>query len=465
MGVLDRQSMRDRAPNRRLGEHALVERQKLRQAASDRRRPQRGRGAAPVPRRAPRRSRVAERFEGAVRLLALTLLLPVQLLVLLLRPAELVRRLRGAPARLQVRTRRLRMQSRDPDTTAGRLRETARLSAHFVREEMADMQDGFPRMRDVVAGGLRLLEAGAIRAGRAVGLIDRRGDPDDARERLFRGFALGLVAATGLIGLFVSSYQAVEALKQHDRLALQAVQVSGLHRVAEDAVLGRLALPSGANLLELPLADLQAQVEELPWVASARVLRDLRDQRLTVQVAERRPALILGSVGLHLVDEDGLVFKSLERGDPSDLPLLSAEPGEVATAARASLDVLHALRGGLALRPEHVSELRWHGVDGLTLVTRAGLPIRLGRQDYAARLSRLERAVAAGGLPLDALAEVDAALRDRVVAVPLSRPKAIQQVAARIQAQPVTPGSRTLMLHLHRVAREADEDLFSGSAP
>lgn len=465
MSVLDRQSMRDRAPNRRLGEHALVERQKLRQAAAERRRPQRGRGSAPAPRPTPRRGGGIERLEGALRLMAVTLLLPVQLLVVLLRPSELIRRLRGAPARMRARTRRLRMQSRDPDTTAGRLRETARLSAHFVREEMADMQDGFPRLRDVVAGSLALVERGALAGGRAVGLIDRRGDPDDARDRLFRGVALGLVAAAGLLGLFLSSYEAVETLKQHERLALDAVHVSGLHRVAEADVLDRLALPGGANLLELSLPDLATAVEQLPWVESARVVRDLRSQALTVQVAERRAALILGSGGLHLVDERGVVFKPLERGDPSDLPLLSAEPEDVAVAAQAALEVLHALQNGDAVRPETLSELRWRDVEGLTLVTRAGLPIRLGRQDFAARLSRLERAVAAGGLPLDALSEVDAALRDRVVAVPLARPKARQQVAARIQAQPVKPGSRALMLHLNRVARDNDEDLFSGSAP
>ncbi len=400
-----------------------------------------------------------------MRGLAVAALLPVQLLILLLRPAELLRRLRSAPERLEARSRRLRMQSRDPDTTAGRVRETARLSAHFMREEMADMQDGFPRLRDVVASALSILEEGAFKTGLAVGLLDPRGDADEARERLFRGVALGLVAAAGLIGLFVSIYQAVDTLKQHERLTLQAVHVSGTHRVVEGDVLGRLNLPVGANLLELPLPDLQAQVEALPWVSSARVERDLRSQSLSVQVAERRPTMILGSGGLHLVDESGVVFKALERGDPSDLPLLSAEEGQVELAAAAALEALHALGSGDAVRPEDISELRWHAEDGLTLVTRAGLPIRLGRQGYAARLSRLERAVAAGGLPLEALKEIDAALRDRVVAVPLSKPKARKQVAERIKAQPVKQNSRALMLHLQRVSLEDDVDLFGGGAP
>jgi cell division septal protein FtsQ len=465
MGVLDRQSIRDRAQNRRLGERALQERQKLRQDAAERRRPDRGRGNPPKRRVPSRRGRAAERFEGAVHGLAVALLLPVQLLVLLLQPMELIRRLRSAPDRIEARTRRLRMQSRDPDTTAGRVRETARLSAHFMREEVADMQDGFPRLRDVVAGSLGLIEAGALRTAQGVGLIDKKGDPDESRERLFRGVALGLVASAALIGLFVSIYQAVDTLKQHERLTLTDVHVSGLHRVSEADVLGQMSIPGGANLLELPLERFAVDVQELPWVESAHLARDIRTQSLTVQVAERRPALILGSGGLHLVDESGVVFKPLETGDPSDLPLLSAAPEEVPAAARAALDLLHALSSGQAVRAEDVSELRWHAVDGITLVTRAGLPIRLGRQNYPARLSRLERAVAAGGLPLDALAEIDAALRDRVVAVPLSRPKARKQVAERIKKQPVKQGARALMLHLQRVTADDDADLFGGGTP
>lgn len=469
MGVLDRQSIRDRAPNRRLGERALEQRQKLRQAAVDRRRPGRG-AAAPQERSRPRtRARrsvsLIERLEGLLRGVIVALLLPLQLLSLLLRPSELMRRIRSAPDRIESHTRRLKLQSRDPETAAGRVRETARLSAHFLREEVADMQDGFPRLRDVVASALRLAERFLLRVASAVGLIDERGDADDARDRLFRGFALGLVAATGLLGLFMASYEAVETLKEHDRLALESVHVSGLHRVAEAEVLQQLDLPSGVNLLELPLPELEAAITDLPWVESARIERNLRDQTLHARIAERRAALVLGSGGLHLVDESGVVFKPLEVGDPSDLPVLTAPEEQVEVASRAALDALHALRSGTALKAADVSELQWRSPEGLTLVTRAGLPIRLGTQDYPDRLARLDRAVASGGLPLDALAEVDVALRDRIVAVPRVQPKARKQVAERIAKQPVKSTTRSLMLHLQRIGEGAEEDLFGGEAP
>ena len=51
-------------------------------------------------------------------------------------------------------------------------------------------------------------------------------------------------------------------------------------------------------------------------------------------------------------------------------------------------------------------------------MTRSGLPIHIGSEDFAARLGRLERAVASGDLPLEAVASVDVSLRDRLVVVP-----------------------------------------------
>ena len=57
-------------------------------------------------------------------------------------------------------------------------------------------------------------------------------------------------------------------------------------------------------------------------------------------------------------------------------------------------------------------------------MTRNGLPIHIGSEDFAARLGRLERAVASGDLPLEAVASVDVSLRDRLVVVPRSSKKA-----------------------------------------
>ncbi len=431
---------------------------------NERRRPDRGeRSEAP----ARRTRRPLGGVFGAIgRAAAFLLLVPLQLLLMLARPVQLARRLSEAPGRMQARTRRLRMEARDPETTAGRIRVSAEMTGHFFREELADMEDGFPKAEDVLADLRSLIRRAALRAGRTLGLVDERGDSDEVFERLFRASALGLIVAGVGVGLFASTFLAIDEFRQHERLSLADIQVVGHHRLAGDVVQAAGTARLGDNLMDLDLDAIAARVEELPWVERALPERDLRSQTLVLRVVERRPALILADGGLQLIDDRGVAFKPLERGDATDLPILAIEgsssPEAVAEATRGALQILQAASAGTALRDRDISELRWEASRGYTLVTRAGLPIRVGREDFAARLGRLERAASSGGLLLDHLAELDLALRDRIVAVPRTQPKARKQLAKRIAEQPVKADARTLMLHLQRVQTD-DADLFGGA--
>jgi cell division septal protein FtsQ len=469
MGVLDSQSIR--LSNRKVGKRRLEKRQSRRRAAPsrDRRRP--GRGAnvyrtqdQTVDLSSRRRLRTRARITGAAgalgRFLAVLILLPVQILLVLLRPVQLVRRLREAPSRMKATTRRLRMASRDPESRPGRVWETARLSAWFVREEFVDMQDGFPRPADVArSAGATALEL-AIQLGRKVGALptDER---DDVRERLFHAASTGFIGAAVVVGLFMASYHGIEAMKTSDRLAVREVQIIGLDRVSEAELTARLGAGVGDNLLELEPERLAGQVRDLDWVEDVTVSRTLGDGVLQVRVVERRPALLLAAGGLQLVDDQGVAFKTVGANDPVDLPVIALDPSasdqERADAAAGALEVLRALTAGRALTQTDVSEIRYDADDGFTLVTRAGLPVRLGRRDFADRLGRLERAVDLGSLPLDALAEVDLGLRDRLVAVPLTTRTARRQIRERIEEQPIDTTRRRRMLHLQRITAALDE--------
>jgi hypothetical protein len=125
----------------------------------------------------------------------------------------------------------------------------------------------------------------------------------------------------------------------------------------------------------------------------------------------------------------------------------------VADAATGAVDVLHALSAGRAIASGDLSELHYEADDGFTLITRDGLPVRLGRRDFSDRLGRLERAVQSGDLPLDALASVDIGLRDRLVAVPLTTSKARRTLRKKVDEQPVDHADRQRMLHLQRIQR------------
>jgi len=433
--------------------------------AGERRRPERGVRSgsssqdATVDVVARRRQRLAVRvltgLEAGGRYLLIALLLPLSLLPALLRPRDFVRRLQEAPSRLRSSARRIRISSKDPRTRAGRFAEASKLSLHFVREELTDMQDGFPtagEVAGVVSTQLRwAVERGAAMLGFLPG--DRRSEA--ATDRLLHAASLGLIAGVVVVGIFVSSFEGMEALKSSERMTLQHVQVLGLGQLDESEFLANLQAKAGDNLLELDLGELEATAVEHPWVERVEVTRDLRGQTLTFRAIERRPALLLAGVSLKLVDDRGRVFKSHEPADPVDFPVLSIE-GEVDRATRqqalqGSIDILHALAAGRVVTAPQLSEIRFSEAEGFTLVTRTGLPIQVGRQDFSARLGRLERAVGTGELPLDAVASVDVSLRDRLVVVPRSTKKARRVLQQKVKSQPVAKERRSRMLHLRRV--------------
>lgn len=433
MGVLDEQRISRRLSNRKVGRAQLQERERIRTRSfgalpavqGDRRRPERGAERVHTSDgvRAVRQARagwVALALGGFAVLLAL----PLQLLWLATRPRELWRRTVTLPDRSRSVIRRVRMDARDPGTTAGKLAETLHLAGFLVREEVRDMQGGFPTGEMVVDALRRTGDHALENTGRFLGIDDPM-RPDLVGERVRGALALGLVGAAAVVGLFIATYQSLELVKQSDRLALRTVDVVGVERTAADAVRGQLALTLGSNLLELDATEALARAEALPWVESVTAVRDLREQRVVVRVVEYQPALLLAGGPLRLVDSRGRDFKTLEPGDPHDFPLLTGLPedpaaraAELPHATRGALDILESAAAGSALTRGDVSEIRWGVDEGFVVITRDGLPLKLGHRDFAARLGRLERAMAAGGLVLEDVASLDLALNDRIVAVP-----------------------------------------------
>ncbi|MCO4771726.1 MAG: FtsQ-type POTRA domain-containing protein [Deltaproteobacteria bacterium] len=487
MGVLDRQSLRGETKNRKLGKERLAMRDKRRIArdtgsagnvrkdrrmltrmgASERRRPARGMRDSKRRSRSPRRTsafvraydRVLDLAHGLGRLLLFVLLVPPLMLRMLLRPSELVGRVKEAPTRLRATAKRVRLESRDPGTVAGKAVETGRLAVWFLEEELADMRDGIPTAEevrdDLRTGSTTLLD----QVAHLVGLRERE-DGLPVGERLGGALAMGVILGVVGVGLFVAVFNGIEELKVSDHLALQTIDVVGLERVSEDDILVRLGARAGDNMLEFETASIGAAILDLPWVDSIEVERNLAGRSLEVRVLEHKAALLVPGERLELMDDRGRVFKAWEAGEPFDLPLLTAD-GELPESARkGALDVLNAVGAGRALGGDAISEIRWDATRGYSVVTRRGLPVHLGQRDFASRLDRVERAVLAGRLPLDAVASVDAGLRDRVIAVPRKAKRARRAVKKVIESQPTPRRDRARLLHLKRIVPAGDEALF-----
>jgi cell division protein FtsQ len=90
----------------------------------------------------------------------------------------------------------------------------------------------------------------------------------------------------------------------------------GNHVVSREAVLQPFARDRNRSVLLIPLDIRRSQLQQLPWVESARVLRILPN-RIRVELTERTPiALLRNGRDLALIDEHGVV---LDRPEGEDL--------------------------------------------------------------------------------------------------------------------------------------------------
>jgi cell division protein FtsQ len=137
----------------------------------------------------------------------------------------------------------------------------------------------------------------------------RRGPlPRKAANRLKIALVLVAVAAVaGGLALTVYRYGAHSwrfRLESSDQL-----EIAGIHNVTRVQVMEVMGGDIGRNLFFVPLADRKKQLEEIPWVESAAVMRYLPN-RLKVEIKERTPVAFaqIGSK-IALVDAHGVVME------------------------------------------------------------------------------------------------------------------------------------------------------------
>jgi len=186
---------------------------------------------------------------------------------------------------------------------------------------------------------------------------------------------------------------------------LRSLSVRGLQHLDRKELRRWAGLSKRTHLLTLDVEALRRRVEAHPWVADARVLRQLPGA-LSVHVVERRAEALLLSEGLHLVDENGVVFAPSEGRGPERLPVITgiaaAGPEAQADGSERERRLLEALavirewrRQGL---PDmaRLAEVHLDPALGPVLYTEtAGTRVHLGRRDHPRRLARLKEVLRA----------------------------------------------------------------------
>jgi len=94
------------------------------------------------------------------------------------------------------------------------------------------------------------------------------------------------------------------------------IELMGNHVVSREAVLQPFARDRNRSVLRIPLDARRSQLQQLPWVESARVLRILPN-RIRVELTERTPiAFLRNGRDLALIDAHGVI---LDRPEGEDL--------------------------------------------------------------------------------------------------------------------------------------------------
>src|SRR5690606_25019257 len=197
--------------------------------------------------------------------------------------------------------------------------------------------------------------------------------------------------------------------------------------VGDDQLRELLAIEPGTNILACELPELSERIAAHPWVAQATVTRNLPDT-LEIEIVEHRPEAIVLAERFYLVNDQGVPFKPVERGERSELPVITGIDRKLladdrdAAVARIN-EALELLRLYQTKQRPRLGELHLDDDGAITLYTaEAGTQLRLGRGEFAARLDRWDALRAALGERADRLAvvhldhESKPDRRDRVVA-------------------------------------------------
>ena len=170
------------------------------------------------------------------------------------------------------------------------------------------------------------------------------------------------------------------------------IDVTGMQNVTKAQIMEVMGADIGRNIFFIPLAQQKAQLEQIPWVESASVMRFVPN-RLKVEIHERTP-VAFARVGprISLIDAGGTLMELPQKRKYSFPVILGMNPGEpLSTRAprmKAYNDLVQELDSGGAHYSQDLSEVDLSDLDNLKVRVNdpAGdVQVELGSSDYLKR--------------------------------------------------------------------------------
>src|ERR1700693_4200746 len=170
------------------------------------------------------------------------------------------------------------------------------------------------------------------------------------------------------------------------------IEVTGMQNVTKAQIMEVMGADIGRNIFFIPLAQQKAQLEQIPWVESASVMRFVPN-RLEVEVHERTP-VAFARVGprMSLIDAGGTLMELSPKHKYSFPVILGMNPGEpLSTRAprmKTYSEMLAELDSGGARYSQDLSEVDLTDLEDVKVRVNdaAGdVLLHLGSSDYLRR--------------------------------------------------------------------------------
>ncbi|MFH1277828.1 MAG: FtsQ-type POTRA domain-containing protein [Candidatus Eisenbacteria bacterium] len=195
------------------------------------------------------------------------------------------------------------------------------------------------------------------------------------------------------------------------RFPVAEIRVEGNRLLYEGEVIEWAGVERGENLIALDPGEVEARLEESPWIRSAEVRRR-PPGRVQVRVEERRPWLLAAAgESPEMVDREGVRFPAMGKDQCLDLPLLAGgAPEDVARLAAAFPEDRDWIS-------ERAAQVTIDEDGSITLVEASrGTRIRLGREYLPARAERLRLVMKTWEATGEHYREIDFRYGDQAVA-------------------------------------------------
>jgi cell division protein FtsQ len=170
------------------------------------------------------------------------------------------------------------------------------------------------------------------------------------------------------------------------------IEVTGMQNVSKAQIMEVMGADIGRNIFFIPLAQQKAQLEQIPWVESASVMRFVPN-RLKVEIHERTP-VAFARVGprMSLIDAGGVLMELASKHKYSFPVILGMNPGEPLStrAPRMKIysEMVNELDAGGARYSQDLSEVDLSDLEDVKVRVNdpAGdVLVHLGSSDYLRR--------------------------------------------------------------------------------